>query len=91
LGTYGKIFIVKLKEYMDSVESEAVARQANRNREWTQIYANTVEQSEQHKSGPLNGLTALPMDRIAGCSRLFESIRGSAPVLESSKSPYASR
>jgi hypothetical protein len=110
---------------MKAVEAEEVARQAERNREWTQIYANSWErdrlgrrgarlatrlkkkekdgdvfggtpntavmQSEQHKSGPLSGLPALPMDRIAGYSRLLASIRGSTPVLESSKSPYASR
>ncbi len=35
-----------------------------------------VGQSEQHKSGPLSGLTALPMNRISKHSRLFESIRG---------------
>jgi hypothetical protein len=108
------IFIMRLKECMDGVEGEEVARQANRNREWTQIYANlserdrpgnkdsyrdvlggtpntAVEQSEQHKSGPLSGLTALPMNRMAEYSRLFESIGGSTPVLESSKSSYASR
>jgi hypothetical protein len=36
-----------------------------------------VGQSKQHKSGPLSGLTALPMNRISKHSRLFESIRGS--------------
>jgi hypothetical protein len=84
-----------------------------------------VGQSEQNKSGPLNGLTAFPIDRISDYSRPFAvllqflkvqkqlmqvvdfqdsfryfwivlvvlvaSIRGSTPVLESSKSPYASR
>src|ERR1700722_223530 len=35
-----------------------------------------VGQSKQHKSGPLSGLTALPMNRISKHSRLFESIRG---------------
>ncbi len=36
-----------------------------------------VERSEQHKSVPLRGLTALPMNRIAEYSRLLASIRGS--------------
>jgi hypothetical protein len=110
LGAYGKIFIVKIKNDMKVVEAEQVARQANRNRKWTQIYANSWErdrlgrrgsrlasrsekkdtdrdvfggtpnpavgQSEQHKSGPLSGLTALPMDRISEYSRLFAPIRG---------------
>jgi hypothetical protein len=39
-GTSGKIFIVKVNEYTHCVEGEAVARQADRDREWAQIYAN---------------------------------------------------
>jgi hypothetical protein len=37
LGAYGKIFIMRIKEYMDRVEGEEVARQANRNRACAQI------------------------------------------------------
>jgi hypothetical protein len=37
LDTYGKIFTMRLKGFMDSVEGEEVARQGNCNREWTQI------------------------------------------------------
>jgi hypothetical protein len=110
---------------MNHVEAEEVARQANRNREWTQIYANLWERdrpgrhgsrlaprsekkdkerdvfggtpntavgpSEQHKSGPLSGLTALPTDRMAEYSRLLASIRGSTPFLDISELAYASR
>ncbi len=36
-----------------------------------------VERSEQHKSGPLCGLTALPTTQISKYSRLFAFIRGS--------------
>src|ERR1700722_19479159 len=36
-----------------------------------------VGRSEQHKSGPLRGLTALTTNRISEHSRLFEFIRGS--------------
>jgi hypothetical protein len=50
-----------------------------------------AERSEQHKSSPLNGLTALPMDRISEYSRLLASIRGYAPFLDISASAYASR
>ena len=45
-----------------------------------------VGRSEQHKSGPLRGLTALPMNRISEHSRLFESIHGSTlPSVEVQK------
>jgi hypothetical protein len=127
------IFIMRLKECMDSVEGEAVARQTNRNREWTQIAANFWERDREWTRMDSNSdqsrLAALPMYRMAEHSRLFASIRGfildfwkfqkqlmqvvdfqdsfsyfwiflmvlvasirgSTPVLESSKSPYASR
>jgi hypothetical protein len=51
LGAYGKIFIMRVKECMDGVEGEDVARQVNCNREWTQIYANSWERDRPGRRG----------------------------------------
>jgi hypothetical protein len=64
-GTSGKIFTMRLKEYMDGVEGKDVAGRVWQNRECTQIDANFGE---------------------CDCPG-----RGHGPVLESSKTAYASR
>jgi hypothetical protein len=45
------IFIMRLKECMDSVEGEEVARQVECNREWTQIAANFWERDRPGRRG----------------------------------------
>ena len=142
------IFIVRIKNDMNAVEGEAVARQSNRNRECTRMHVNFWERDrlgrrgarlatrsgKRAKDGDVFGgtpntaveTTALPMERISEYSRLLAficgsmrnslifridltqvvdfhdisgyfshvlagSIRGGAPVLESSNSSYASR
>jgi hypothetical protein len=52
---------------MDGVEGEEVARHVERNREWTQIYANLCQRHH---------LAALPTDRISQHLRPLASIRG---------------
>jgi hypothetical protein len=89
LGAYGKIFIVILKEYMDSVEGEVVARQANCDREWTQICANfrvrNREWTRKDSNADQSRLAAFPKNRISEHSRLLASIGGSAHLLDISE------
>jgi hypothetical protein len=74
---------------MDSVEGEDVARQANRNREWTQIVANSWERDREWTRMDSNAdqsrLAAFPKNRIPEYSRLLASIGGSAHLLDISE------
>jgi hypothetical protein len=64
---------------------ERLAPRLDRKARTRYVFAGTpntaVEGSEQHESGPLRRLTALPMNRISKHSRVFAFIRGCAPVL----------
>jgi hypothetical protein len=70
LSAFGKIFNMIVKEYMDDVEGEEVARQAEHNRESTQIATNFWERDRlgrcEVRLAPRFGMKHMGRDVVGG-------------------------